>query len=336
MANVEGRATAITVLTPVKPWGRIVLALVFWAAATSRHAEKLQQLSFIHYARWAVIPRFPDGGAGERLHHTYLLFESNFNGTWDQYIDAFSEVVPARMKGIWGSRTASRGRSRSSRSSVHPRNEYVANHYWSAYPGATTTEIISAKRVAAALDGLRRRAPRARPGCVRGRLRADAHRASSGTYEADATFRPGVGAHRAHPDRARPRERARRVPGRAGDGEGSPLARVPGTHLARWVVIVAGQRGASAAEATQLKAPRLLFTRTSTGRSTRYLDALRTGLAADGDAISGNASDIPGAPTPRRRRRGSRPTSGEFAVLRRVRRPERRRRCTTTSHARTA
>ena len=160
MANVEGKATAITVITPVKPWGRAALAIVFWAG---RHLtftlKKLQQLSFIHYARWAVIPRFPDGGAGERLHHTYLLFESNFNGTWDQYIDAFSEVVPARMKAIWGSSYGFPGPI-----PVEPfkayirRNEYIANHYWSAYPGATTTEIISAEHVAAAIDDLRRRA----------------------------------------------------------------------------------------------------------------------------------------------------------------------------------
>jgi hypothetical protein len=38
------------------------------------------------------------------------------------------------------------------------RNEYVANHYWSAYPGSTTTEIVSAGRVAGALDAFQRRA----------------------------------------------------------------------------------------------------------------------------------------------------------------------------------
>jgi hypothetical protein len=160
VANVEGRATAITVLTPVKPGGRILLALVFWIG---RHAtwtlKKLQMLSFIHFARWIVIPRFPDGGRGEKLGHTYLFFESNFNGLWDQYIDAFSEVVPARMKGIWGTSYGFPGPI-----PVEPfkeyirKNEYVANHYWSAYPGATTTEIISAQHVAAAIDDLRRRA----------------------------------------------------------------------------------------------------------------------------------------------------------------------------------
>src|SRR3954451_24285037 len=165
MANVEGKATAITVLTPVRPLGRHALAAVFWIGRNvTATLAKLQRLSFIHYARWAVIERFPDGAEGERLHHTYLLFESNFNGTWDQYIDAFSEVVPLRMKAIWGTSYGFPGPI-----PVEPfkayirRNEFIANHYWSAYPGATTTEIISARRLAAALDGFRTRSARLDP-----------------------------------------------------------------------------------------------------------------------------------------------------------------------------
>jgi hypothetical protein len=160
MANVEGRATAITVITPYKPLGRLLLPLVFWVGRNvTVTLKKLQMLSFIHYARWVVVKRFPDGGEGEKLHHPYLLFESNFNGLWDQYIDAFSEVVPRRMKGIWGTSYGFPGPI-----PVEPfkayirRNEYVANHYWSAYPGATTTEIISAERVAKAVDELKARA----------------------------------------------------------------------------------------------------------------------------------------------------------------------------------
>jgi hypothetical protein len=160
VANVEGRATAITVLTPVKPGGRFLLAIVFWVGRNATWTlKKLQQLSFIHFARWIVIRRFPDGAGGEKLNYTYLFFESNFNGLWDQYIDAFSEVVPDRMKGIWGTSYGFPGPI-----PVEPfkeyirKNEYVANHYWSSYPGATTTEIISADHVAAAIEDLRRRA----------------------------------------------------------------------------------------------------------------------------------------------------------------------------------
>jgi hypothetical protein len=159
VANLEGKATAITVLTPVRPHGRLLLAMVF---CLGRHLtvtlKKLQQLSFIHYARWAVIDRFPDGGGGERLHRSYLFFESNFNGSWDQYIDAFSEVVPLRMKAIWGTSYGFPGPIPVAPFKAYiRRNEYVANHYWSAYPEATTTEIIAAGRVAGAVERLGRR-----------------------------------------------------------------------------------------------------------------------------------------------------------------------------------
>jgi hypothetical protein len=160
MANVEGRTTAITVLSPYKRTGRLLLPVVFWIGRNVTWTlKKLQTLSFIHYARWVIIERFPDGGDGERLHYPYLLFESNFNGSWDQYIDAFSEVVPRRMKGIWGTSYGFPGPIPVEPFKDYIRaNEYVANHYYNAYSGATTTEIISAARVAAALDDLRARA----------------------------------------------------------------------------------------------------------------------------------------------------------------------------------
>jgi hypothetical protein len=160
MANVEGKATAITVLTPLRRGGPLWLWLVFWAGRNvTSTLEKLEQLSFIHSARWAVIHSFPEEGGGERLGHPYLFFESNFNGTWDQYIDAFSEVVAARMKAIWGTSYGFPGPL-----PVEPfkayirRNEFVANHYWSAYPDATTSEIVSAARVETALAEFREQA----------------------------------------------------------------------------------------------------------------------------------------------------------------------------------
>jgi hypothetical protein len=165
MANVEGKATAITVMTPLKRQGPLVLLAVFWAARNiTSTLETLQQLSFIHYARWAVIDSFPDAGEGEKLSHEYLLFESNFNGTWDQYIDAFAEVIAVRMKAIWGTSYGFPGPI-----PVNPfkdyirRNEYVANHYWSAYPGFTTTEIVSAQRVETALTEFQQRATKLTP-----------------------------------------------------------------------------------------------------------------------------------------------------------------------------
>jgi hypothetical protein len=77
-------------------------------------------------------------------------------------------------------------------------------------------------------------------------------------------------------------------------GDGSPLARVPGTHFARWVVISdviyegAGQRR------DHLQASRLLFTSNFDGPLAPYLEALRTGLGEDADAIWGHCRGYPG------------------------------------------
>jgi hypothetical protein len=156
MASIEGKATAITVITPLKRRGPFVLWLVFWVGRNvTATLRKLQMLSFIHYARWAIVKRFPDGGSGERLGHSYLLFESNFNGSWEQYIDAFSEIVPARMKAIWASSYGFPGPLPVEPFKQYIReNEIAANHYFSAYPGASTTEIISAARVQTAVEEL--------------------------------------------------------------------------------------------------------------------------------------------------------------------------------------
>jgi hypothetical protein len=147
--NIEGRAQAITVMSPVKPFWSLWLRVLFWL--TRRFPSitgPLRQLSFIHFARWNLVTRIPYNGSPqqqERLHYTYLLFTSNFNGTWDQYIDAFSYTVARQMSLIWGSSYGFPGPM-----PVQPfkdyirRNEFLANHYYSAYPGASTTNIRSA------------------------------------------------------------------------------------------------------------------------------------------------------------------------------------------------
>ena len=155
--NVDGRATAITVLTPMKWWGPPILRTLFWVTTvTGLGLSTLRRLSFIHYARWAIIDRLPPRGVRdecrEHLHYPYLFFESNFNGTWDQYIDAFSEVIPDRMRTIWGSSFGFPGPLPTGPFKAYiRRNEFVANHYYSAYPEATTTMILSSLELEARL-----------------------------------------------------------------------------------------------------------------------------------------------------------------------------------------
>ena len=104
----------------------------------------LTNLSFIHFARWVIIkrnefPRLAPGQPTENLNYDYLLFESNFNGDWEKYIDAFSDVIPGGMDNIWRWSV----RYPSSRP-ITPFLNYIRNcqydtdHYYSAYPGAST------------------------------------------------------------------------------------------------------------------------------------------------------------------------------------------------------
>lgn len=78
------------------------------------------------------------------------------------------------------------------------------------------------------------------------------------------------------------------------EGAASPLARVPGTHIARWVVIDdviyqgAGQRK------RDTLTPRLLFSSNFDGELGAYLEGLRTGMAGDADAIWSHCRGYPG------------------------------------------
>ena len=89
-------------VTPMKPWKTPILRLIFFLLGAIKPLQNdLKNLSFIHFARWVIVPRsgFPrlsEKQPAESLRYDYLLFFSNFNGTWNQYIDAF----PPCFKGL--------------------------------------------------------------------------------------------------------------------------------------------------------------------------------------------------------------------------------------------
>jgi hypothetical protein len=80
-------------------------------------------------------------------------------------------------------------------------------------------------------------------------------------------------------------------------GDASPLAQVPGTHFARWVVIDdvvyegEGDQG-------HLTRAQLLFTSNFDGEHAPYLEALRTCLGEAADAIWGHCAGYPGHDEP--------------------------------------
>lgn len=78
-------------------------------------------------------------------------------------------------------------------------------------------------------------------------------------------------------------------------GSASPLAAVPATHFARWVVIGDVVDEGHGQKRDHLAQGRLLFTSNFDGRVEPYLEALRTGLGSVADAIWGHCEGYPGS-----------------------------------------
>lgn len=152
LRNVDGEAVALTVFSTVKRWGLLELPPFFLFVRLRKNSlNTLKQLSFIHAARWSLLRRLPANGSQPeiRLRFPHLYFESNFNGGWEEYIDAFSYVLTLGMWAFWGSSYGFPNALPSGPFKQYIRNnEFVANHYYSAYPGATATTVLSALEIA--------------------------------------------------------------------------------------------------------------------------------------------------------------------------------------------
>jgi hypothetical protein len=161
--NLAGDAVALTVFSTVRRWGLLELPIFFLALRKGRSSlATLKRLSFIHSARWAVVREIPFNGPPQAritLRHPHLFFESNFNGGWEEYIDAFAYVLTAGMFGFWGSSYGFHWALPAGRFKQYiRRNEYVANHYYSAYPDATATMVLQSLELEPGVAALRDRA----------------------------------------------------------------------------------------------------------------------------------------------------------------------------------
>jgi hypothetical protein len=159
MSNVAGKAYGMNVITPMRPWKTWINRLLFCVARTQPgQLGGLLGLSIIHFARWVIIKRdqWPDLGQGRpKLQNDYMLFVSNFNGTWDQYIDAFSDGIPNGLDLFWYASTKYPGSI-----PITPFKNYIranqvdCDYYYNATPGAAQRDIKAALKVWAQIDQL--------------------------------------------------------------------------------------------------------------------------------------------------------------------------------------
>jgi hypothetical protein len=168
MSNVAGKAYGMNVVTPMRPWLTWINRLLFMVSrALPIELGGLLGLSIIHFARWIIIRRdqWPDLGQGKQpLQNDYMLFCSNFNGTWDQYIDAFSDGIPSGLDLLWYSST------RYPHSiPISPFKGYIGanqidtSYYYNSVPGAAQRDVKSALRVRRAILALAAQQPSLSP-----------------------------------------------------------------------------------------------------------------------------------------------------------------------------
>jgi hypothetical protein len=125
----------------------LILKVILWLAAGRAKKAKgnLSGIPTIHSLRWVVIP---SGMIGVK---PYLLFESNYNGSWDSYVDDFVQYACRRMNLIWGKCQdyRSQGAQDTEWFKQHIRNYlFPAQAYYSAYPDLTVRNILTCLRVA--------------------------------------------------------------------------------------------------------------------------------------------------------------------------------------------
>lgn len=152
MSNIAGKAYAMNVITPSNPQITWLNRLLFMAArGVPSNLMGLLGLSLIHFARWVIIkPKdWPDLGQGkEQLKNDYVMFCSNFNGTWDQYIDAFSDGIPSGLDMFWYSAI------KYPRSiPITPFKDYITfnqidtGYYYNATPGSAQRDIKTSLKI---------------------------------------------------------------------------------------------------------------------------------------------------------------------------------------------
>jgi hypothetical protein len=149
MPNTAGKAYAMNVVTPMPPMVTWLQRLIFMVARAMPSTLKgLLGLKLIHFARWVIIRRdqWPDLGQGKQsLQYDYMLFCSNFNGTWDQYIDAFSDGIPDGLDLFWyASLKYPHSIPISAFKDYITYNQVDTDYYYNATPGAAQRDIKSA------------------------------------------------------------------------------------------------------------------------------------------------------------------------------------------------
>ncbi len=151
-----GGTQALTTLAPILPGRREHLQSVLAAIAARIAAggpSPLDDIGTVHFARWVVLPDDADGGS--------LLFTSNYDGSWDDYISDFAAQAAQSFDAIYSNCA---DWPAGGATDIVAFKAYVQSHelrsdvYYRAYPAATVRDVKAALKLrtawTAVLDAL--------------------------------------------------------------------------------------------------------------------------------------------------------------------------------------
>lgn len=147
----------MTTLSPIKSeFHKLILKTALWlvnqTAKTSRGT--LVGISTIHFARWVIV----DKGILNDSRTSYLIFESNYRGSWDSYLDDFVYKTLIPMNLIWGNLEGfpTKGCQDIEMFKQHQRpRQFPAQVYYCAYPELSVQNILCDRALATAVRDLK-------------------------------------------------------------------------------------------------------------------------------------------------------------------------------------
>ncbi len=132
---------ALTALVHIKPGRREQLRQVL-AGVGKRIAAggptPLDDIGTVHFARWVILPDYGEDGG--------LLFATNYDGSFDDYIRGFAEKASDSFEAIYSNCVGwpAGGATDLEAFKAYIRaHELVADVYYRAYPTATVREVKS-------------------------------------------------------------------------------------------------------------------------------------------------------------------------------------------------
>jgi hypothetical protein len=149
--HINGQAHALTVLLPLKRWGRWYFTIFFGIlrlvpSIRMGALNDTDRLRFIYAIRWSLIAPFEHRRRFGRITNSqqrwHLYFESNFDGEWDEYLDNFGAVLSSGLQRILVPAVGYPGLSSVPLFKAYARfHDTLPAHYYAAYPALTATDI---------------------------------------------------------------------------------------------------------------------------------------------------------------------------------------------------